>query len=95
MAKKDAYQLTNRQKAAILLISLGPDISAQIYKYLSEEEIEKLTLDISSVKMVDNDTKEAILDEFHQMALAQDYIAQGGVNYAKEILEKALIQCKF
>ena len=90
MAKKDAYQLTNRQKAAILLISLGPDISAQIYKYLSEEEIEKLTLDISSVKMVDNDTKEAILDEFHQMALAQDYIAQGGVNYAKEILEKAL-----
>ena len=42
MAKKDAYQLTNRQKAAILLISLGPDISAQIYKYLSEEEIEKL-----------------------------------------------------
>ena len=90
MAKKDAYQLTNRQKAAILLISLGPDISAQIYKYLSEEEIEKLTLDISSVKMVDNDTKEAILDEFHQMALAQDYIAQGGVNYAKEIIEKAL-----
>ena len=90
MAKKDAYQLTNRQKAAILLISLGPDISAQIYKYLSEEEIEKLTLDISSVKMVDNVTKEAILDEFDQMALAQDYIAQGGVNYAKEILEKAL-----
>ena len=90
MAKKESHNLTSRQKAAILLISLGPDVSAQVYKYLSEDEIEKLTLDISSVKMVDNETKESILDEFHQMALAQDYIAQGGINYAKEILEKAL-----
>lgn len=90
MAKKETKELTNRQKAAILLISLGPDVSAQIYKYLSEEEIEKITLDISSVKMVDTATKDAILEEFHQMAIAQDFIAQGGINYAKEVLEKAL-----
>lgn len=90
MAKKEMKELTNRQKAAILLISLGPDVSAQVYKYLSEEEIEKITLDISSVKMVEAETKEAILEEFHQMAIAQDYIAQGGISYAKEVLEKAL-----
>ncbi|MCT2534520.1 flagellar motor switch protein FliG [Aquibacillus koreensis] len=82
--------LTGKQKAAILMISLGPDASANIYKHLSEEEIEKLTLEISSVKKVDPDQKEDILDQFHQLALAQDYISQGGINYAKSILEKAL-----
>lgn len=83
-------KLTGRQKAAILLISMGPDVSAQIYKHLTEEEIEKLTLEISSVKKVESDQKEQVLDQFQQIALAQDYISQGGVNYAKTVLEKAL-----
>ncbi|CQR47701.1 Flagellar motor switch protein FliG [Paraliobacillus sp. PM-2] len=83
-------QLTGKQKAAILLISLGPDVSAQVYKHLTEEEIEKLTLEISSVKKVESDQKEDVLDQFHQIALAQDYISQGGINYAKTVLEKAL-----
>ncbi|GEN86502.1 flagellar motor switch protein FliG [Oceanobacillus sp. FSL W8-0428] len=87
MARKNT--LTGRQKAAILLISLGPDVSAQVYKYLSEEEIEKLSLDISSVKKVDSHLKEDILDQFHQIAVAQDYISQGGIGYAKTVLEKA------
>ena len=81
--------LTGRQKAAILLISLGPDVSAQIYKHLTEEEIEKLSLEISSVKKVDASMKEDVLEQFHQIALAQDYISQGGIGYAKTILEKA------
>ncbi|PKR87056.1 flagellar motor switch protein FliG [Heyndrickxia camelliae] len=82
--------LTGKQKAAILLISLGPDVSASVYKHLSEEEIEKLTLEISGVKKVAAETKEEILDEFHNIALAQDYISQGGIGYAKTVLEKAL-----
>lgn len=81
--------LTGRQKAAILLISLGPDVSAQVYKHLSEEEIERLSLEISSVKKVESDVKEDVLEQFHQIALAQDYISQGGVGYAKTVLEKA------
>lgn len=81
--------LTGKQKAAILLISLGPDVSAQIYKHLTEEEIEKLSLEISSVKKADSDQKEDVLDQFHQISLAQDYISQGGVGYAKTVLEKA------
>ncbi|WP_200411150.1 flagellar motor switch protein FliG [Virgibacillus salexigens] len=81
--------LTGKQKAAILLISLGPDVSAQVYKYLSEEEIEKLSLEISSVKKVDNELKDEVLDQFHQIAVAQDYISQGGIGYAKTVLEKA------
>jgi flagellar motor switch protein FliG len=90
MARKDQKELTGKQKAAILLISLGPDVSASVYKHLSEEEIEKLTLEISSVKKVDSLAKEEILEEFHNIALAQDYITQGGIGYAKTVLEKAL-----
>jgi flagellar motor switch protein FliG len=90
MARKDQKDLSGKQKAAILLISLGPDVSANVYKHLSEEEIEKLTLEISGVKKVDSIAKEEILDEFHNIALAQDFISQGGIGYAKTILEKAL-----
>ncbi|WP_163536793.1 flagellar motor switch protein FliG [Gracilibacillus sp. YIM 98692] len=83
-------ELTGKQKAAILLISLGPDVSAQVYKHLTPEEIEKLTLEISSVKKVDNEQKEKVLEQFHEIAMAQDYISQGGISYAKTVLEKAL-----
>ena len=90
MARGGKNRLTGRQKAAMLLISLGPDVSAQVYKHLSEEEIEKLTLEIANVRQVDSETKERVLEEFHQIALAQDYISQGGIGYAKSVLEKAL-----
>jgi flagellar motor switch protein FliG len=87
---KNQKDLNGKQKAAILLISLGPDVSASVYKHLNEEEIEKLTLEISGVKKVDNSSKEEVLEEFHNIALAQDYISQGGIGYAKTVLEKAL-----
>ncbi|MBU8907014.1 flagellar motor switch protein FliG [Desertibacillus haloalkaliphilus] len=83
-------ELTGKQKAAILLISLGPDVSAQVYKHLTEEEIEKLTLEIANVRKVDSSLKETVLEQFHQLAVAQDYISQGGIGYAKNVLEKAL-----
>ncbi|MFJ7747043.1 flagellar motor switch protein FliG [Peribacillus sp. NPDC097295] len=88
--RKKKGGLTGKQKAAILLISLGPDVSASVYKHLSEEEIERLTLEISGVRSVDTRDKEEILEEFHNIALAQDYISQGGIGYAKQVLEKAL-----
>ncbi|MDP1417963.1 flagellar motor switch protein FliG [Peribacillus simplex] len=88
--RKKRAGLTGKQKAAILLISLGPDVSASVYKHLTEEEIERLTLEISGVRKVDSQDKEEILEEFHNIALAQDYISQGGIGYAKQVLEKAL-----
>lgn len=90
MVRKEQKSLSGKQKAAILLISLGPDIAANIYKHLTEEEIEKLTLEISGIKNVDSEKKEEVVEEFHNIALAQDYISQGGIGYAKTILEKAL-----
>ncbi|MCM3742830.1 flagellar motor switch protein FliG [Sporosarcina luteola] len=89
MVKKEKG-MTGKQKAALLLISLGPEVSAAVYKHLTEEEIERLTLEISGVKKVDSNVKEEIIEEFHNIALAQDYISQGGIGYAKTVLEKAL-----
>lgn len=87
---KQSQALTGRQKAAILLISLGPEVSAQIFKHLRDDEIEQLTLEIANVRKVDSAEKETVLGEFHQICLAQEYISQGGIQYAKDILEKAL-----
>ncbi|OEG00400.1 flagellar motor switch protein FliG [Vulcanibacillus modesticaldus] len=87
-------ELSGRQKAAILLISLGPNFSAEIFKHLREEEIEQLTLEIANMRKVDTADKERVLQEFHQMAVAQEYITQGGIDYAKDVLEKALGQQK-
>jgi flagellar motor switch protein FliG len=78
------------QKAAILLISLGPERSASIFKHLKEDEIEALTLEIANTRSVSPSTKDHVLDEFYEICLAQQYIAEGGISYAKELLEKAL-----
>ena len=78
------------QKAAILLIALGPEKSAQIFKHLKEEEIEELTLEIANTRSISPTLKEEVIEEFYQVCLAQQYIAEGGIGYAKELLEKAL-----
>ena len=78
------------EKAATLLITLGPEKSAKIFKHLNEEEIEQLTLEIANTSSVSPQTKEKVLSEFYEICLAQQYIAEGGIGYAKELLEKAL-----
>ncbi|MBF8152549.1 flagellar motor switch protein FliG [Exiguobacterium sp. TBG-PICH-001] len=83
-------EMNSREKAAILMISLGPEVAANVYKHLSEEEMEWLTLQISSMKRVDPEDKLVVLDEFHELAMAQNYITQGGIGFAKSVLEKAL-----
>ena len=66
-------------KAAVLLIALGPDKSAKIFKHLKEDEIEMLTLEIANTRSVWPQTKEDIMDEFYLVCLAQQYIAEGGI----------------
>ena len=78
------------QKAAILLITLGPEKAAVVFKHLKEDEIEQLTLEIANTRSVTPQVKEEIIEEFYQVCLAQQYIAEGGIGYAKELLEKAL-----
>ena len=86
----DKETLSGVQKAAVLLITLGPEKSALVFKHLKEEEIEDLTLEIANTKSVTPQVKEQVINEFYEVCLAQQYIAEGGIGYAKELLEKAL-----
>lgn len=83
-------QFRGVEKAAILLIALGPEKSAMVFKHLKEEEIEELTLQIANTRSVSPQEKEGVISEFYEICLAQSYIAEGGIGYAKDLLEKAL-----
>ena len=86
----DSLSLKGRQKAAVLLVSLGPDFAARVFKHLADEEIDQLTLQIAAVSKVDADEQASVVEECRQMLAAHEYIDQGGVEYAREVLEKAL-----
>jgi flagellar motor switch protein FliG len=82
--------LTGKTKAAILLACLGPKSASKVLGAMSDEEIEQLTLDLSSLGTIDADLRIAVLDEFYKMAVAKRYVAQGGVEFARNLLEQAL-----
>jgi flagellar motor switch protein FliG len=88
-AKHADEEMTGLQKAAILMIALGPEKSAAIFKHLKEEEVEELTLEIANTRSITPQVKEDVVNEFYQVCLAQQYIAEGGINYARELLEKS------
>lgn len=79
-----------KTKAAMLLITLGPEKSAKVFKHLKEEEIEALTLEIANLSTILPEVKEEVLEEFYQICIAQKYIVEGGIGYAKQLLEEAL-----
>jgi flagellar motor switch protein FliG len=87
---KKREKLTGRQKAAVFLITLGPEISSEIFKHLREDEIESLTFEIARMEKVEPDEKDKVLMEFQELMMAQQFISQGGLDYAREVLEKAL-----
>lgn len=82
--------LTGRQKAAILLITLGPELSASIFQHLQEDDIEQLTMEIANVRQVSPEIRDGVIAEFAQLVQAQEYITLGGINYARQVLEVAL-----
>lgn len=86
--------LSGKKKAAILLISMGPELSAKVFKHLNDEEIEELTLEIANMKKVSSEVKDDVIEEFYHLIKASDYISDGGINYAREVLEKAVGESK-
>ncbi|MDR0324835.1 MAG: flagellar motor switch protein FliG [Oscillospiraceae bacterium] len=82
--------MSGREKAAILLIALGKEYSSKIFRHLKDEEIEQLTLDITNVRRVDAETKDDIINEFYEECLTQNYILEGGIDYARELLESSI-----
>lgn len=83
-------KLTGSQKAAILFITLGPEASSGILKRLPEQEIQKITYEIANITSVNSEQRQAILEEFLQINKAKDYILEGGMDYAKTLLSKAI-----
>jgi len=90
MAIKSENKLSGVQKAAILFITLGPDAASGILKKLPEADIQKITYEIANITSVTSEQREEILNEFLQINKARDYIVEGGMVYAKELLSKAL-----
>ncbi|MGP1459771.1 MAG: flagellar motor switch protein FliG [Treponema sp.] len=88
--RKDYKSLNGRQKAAIFLVSLGSDVSSEVMKHLREDEVETLTFEIARLETVDAEYKDAVLEEFQQLMAAQNFITTGGIDYARELLEKSL-----
>ena len=87
---KDYRSLTGRQKAAIFLVSLGSEISSEVFKHLREDEVETLTFEIARLDTVDAEFKEQVLREFQDLMKAQNFITSGGIDFARELLEKSV-----
>src|SRR5512146_1352644 len=82
--------LTGRQKAAVFLVTLGSEIASEIFKHLREDEIEQLTFEIARLESIEPQERDAVLMEFHELMMAQEFISTGGIDYARELLEKSL-----
>ncbi len=78
------------EKAAILIISLGPKLAAPIYRHLDDDQIEKLSMEIARIGSISGDVKRKVLDEYFALTMSQGNISQGGLELAQEILNAAL-----
>jgi len=87
---KEKEKLSGRRKAAILMVSLGSEVAAQVYKNLTDEEIEQITVEVATLGPLDSQVVHEVILEFYHTALAQEHLSHGGIALAKEILERAL-----
>ncbi|MCL6649048.1 MAG: flagellar motor switch protein FliG [Chloroflexi bacterium] len=83
-------RLTGRQKAAALLIALGPTLSSQLLKLFSDERLEIAIAEVFRLERLDMETRLEVLEEAFETAMAEDYLTTGGLDYAREILQRAL-----
>jgi len=90
VAESDTKEYTKLRKVAVFLLAVGPDIAGSLLKHMEREAVEDLTREIASLGMVPSEVSEAIVEEFYTVALAKQYASEGGMSYAKAVLEKAL-----
>ncbi len=89
MKRQIREELTNRQKAAVILTVLGPEVSGELVRHLGEEQIDTLTLEVARLERVSPEQRENVILDFYEMAVAQDFIAEGGIDQARSVLEAA------
>ena len=81
-------ELTPERKAAIALVAFGADISAELLRSLPQQDMERLTVEIANLGDVPAEIEEKVVDECYEIFMAREYISQGGVDFAKNVLEK-------
>jgi flagellar motor switch protein FliG len=85
----DVREVSALQRAAIVVTAIGADGASQVYKRLADDEVESLTIEIASLPYIDVGTVNGILSEFYELCLTQKVITEGGLDYAKNVLERA------
>jgi flagellar motor switch protein FliG len=85
----ETQAMTGVRKAAILLVLLGDDVASDVFRHLSTPEVQRLTQEIAELNYISSEDAAHVLQEYHQLSLTQDYLAQGGQDYANQLLVKA------
>ncbi|HJB21164.1 MAG TPA: flagellar motor switch protein FliG [Candidatus Fournierella merdavium] len=88
-ASKPKKELTRQQKAAAVIISLGTEKASQLYQYMDPEDVEQITLEVAKLGYVDAATTEDVLNEYYQMCMTNKAVTEGGLEYARAVLERA------
>ena len=81
--------MTNRKKAAILLVALGPETSGSLFQHMTPDEIDQVSLEVARMGRVNSHLRESVVEEFHELCVAQEFIAEGGMDAAREMLMTA------
>ena len=89
MAETLSVELTMPQKAAAVIVSLGADKASGLYQYMEPEDVEALTLEVARLGMISSEQTEAVLTEFYQNCMTSKAVTEGGLEYARTVLEKA------
>ena len=92
MADATTFELSSSQKAAAVIVSLGADKASLLYQFMEPEDLEQLTLEVARLGMLNSEQTEAVLTEFYQSCLTNKAVTEGGLEYAKTVLEKAFGQ---
>lgn len=83
-------QYSGVRKASVLLLTLGSDKAANILKHMNDEDIERLTLELAKLEKVSDNEKKSVLEEFVTNYKAREFMASGGIEYARDMLERAV-----
>jgi flagellar motor switch protein FliG len=87
---ESAEELGARARVAILMIALGQETTAEVMKYMNDYEIEEIAQSISELEIVTTEQEDQVLEEFEQLFLAGKYVSQGGMDFARGALERAI-----
>ena len=85
----EVEEMSAIQKAAIVVTSIGAENAAKVYQRLSDEDVERLTFEVSSLPHIEIETVDEVLTEFYELCLTQKVITEGGIDYARDVLIKA------